>query len=242
MQNTIHFVLQGKGGIGKSFVAALLAQYFRDQGTDLIAFDTDQENTTFAHYAALAVRHVPVMTESRTIDAKRFDKLIEQILTEDGTFVVDNGANTFSPLLAYMVENRVPEFLEESGKRVYIHTIVGGGDTLLDTANGFNSIAEGITDTPIVIWLNEHFGPTRTQAGDDFADTAVYHDHANRVHGVIKLHARNPQTFGDDIKRMNVARLTVDEVMQSPDFTIMEKQRIRTVAKDVYAQLGKIEF
>lgn len=27
MQNTIHFALQAKGGIGKSFVSALLAQY-----------------------------------------------------------------------------------------------------------------------------------------------------------------------------------------------------------------------
>jgi cellulose biosynthesis protein BcsQ len=27
MQNTIHFVLQAKGGIGKSFVSTLLAQY-----------------------------------------------------------------------------------------------------------------------------------------------------------------------------------------------------------------------
>lgn len=242
MHNTIHFVLQGKGGIGKSFIAALLAQYFQEQGADLIALDTDQENTTFAHYRALNVRHVPVMTESRTIDAKRFDALMEQILTEQGTFVVDNGANTFSPLLAYMVENSVMDFLADSGKAVYVHTVVGGGDTLLDTANGFHSIARGIKTAPIVLWLNEHFGPTRTPDGEEFADTAVYQEHAGRVHGVVKLHGRNPQTFGDDIKRMNIARLTVSEVMQSPDFTIMEKQRIRTVAKDVYAQLGQIEF
>ncbi len=31
MQNTIHFVLQAKGGIGKSFVSALLAQYLLQQ-------------------------------------------------------------------------------------------------------------------------------------------------------------------------------------------------------------------
>ena len=118
MQNSIHFILQGKGGIGKSFVAAMLAQYFDSKGADLKAFDTDQENDTFAQYLALKATSVPVMTESRTIDAKKFDALMETLLTEDGTFVIDNGANTFSPLLAYMVENSVINFLQESGKKV----------------------------------------------------------------------------------------------------------------------------
>ena len=31
MQNTIHFVLQAKGGIGKSFVSTLLAQYLLNE-------------------------------------------------------------------------------------------------------------------------------------------------------------------------------------------------------------------
>lgn len=34
MDNTIHFILQGKGGIGKSFVAVMLAQYFKSKGAN----------------------------------------------------------------------------------------------------------------------------------------------------------------------------------------------------------------
>ena len=59
MQNTIHFILQGKGGCGKSFVASLLAQFFAAQDADLKTFDTDQENNTFSQYAQLNVQHVP---------------------------------------------------------------------------------------------------------------------------------------------------------------------------------------
>ncbi|MFA1264071.1 conjugal transfer protein TraL (plasmid) [Xanthomonas axonopodis pv. fascicularis] len=242
MQNTIHFILQGKGGIGKSFIAVMLAQFFKSKGADLKAFDTDQENTTFAHYKALGAQHIPVMNESRTIDAKRFDALMEKLLTEDGTFVIDNGANTFSPLLAYMVENNVISFLTENDKKVYLHTVVGGGDTLADTANGFNSIAQGIGDAPVVLWLNEHFGPMKTDEGKDFTDTKVFKANQSRLHGVVSLQARNHQTYGDDIKKMNTKRLTVDEIMQSSDFALMEKQRIRNVAKDVFGQLDKIEF
>lgn len=242
MQNTVHFILQGKGGIGKSFIAVLLAQYFQSKGAELKAFDTDQENTTFAHYKALGAMHIPVMTDSRTIDAKRFDALMEKLLTEDGTFVIDNGANTFSPLLAYMVENDVIPFLEENGKKVYLHTVVGGGDVLADTANGFNSIAQGIENAPVVLWLNEHFGKTQTPDGKDFTETKVFKAHANRLHGAIMLPERNRQTFGDDVKKMNTKRLTVAEIMESSDFSLMEKQRIRTVAKDVFEQLGRLTF
>ena len=174
MDNTIHFILQGKGGIGKSFVAVMLAQFFKSKGANLKAFDTDQENTTFAHYKALGAEHIPVMNESRTIDAKRFDSLMEKLLTDEGTFVIDNGANTFSPLLAYMVENDVVSFLTDNGKKVYLHTVVGGGDTLTDTANGFNSIAQGIEGVPLVLWLNEHFGPMKTVDGKEFTDTKVF--------------------------------------------------------------------
>lgn len=241
MKNTIHFILQGKGGCGKSFVAVLLAQYMRRSGADLKALDTDQENTTFAHYKNLNVRHIPVMNDSRIIDAKRFDQLMEILLSEEGTFVIDNGANTFSPLLAYIVENDVIQFLKENGRTVYIHTVVGGGDTMADTANGFSSIAQGV-DAPIVMWMNEHFGPMKTEEGKEFTDTKVFKTYQARLHGAVLLPARNHQTFGDDIKRMNTKRLTADEVMTSSDFNFMEKKRIRDAVNDVFTQLDKIEF
>lgn len=190
MHNTVHFVLQGKGGIGKSFVSTLLAQYFAGEGAELICFDTDQENTTFAHYKALNVSHVAVMDESRVVDAKKFDALMEDLLTKEGTFVIDTGANTFSNLLAYIVENDVIGLLQENERKVFIHTIVGGGDTLLDTANGFNSIAQGV-DASLVLWMNEHFGKMKTDDGKDFTETKVFKNHQSKLTGVVMLHARN---------------------------------------------------
>lgn len=242
MQNTVHFILQGKGGIGKSFVSTLIAQYFNRKGAHTVCFDTDQENTTFKHYKALNVQHVQVMNEARVIDQKGFDKLIESILEQEGTFVIDTGANTFSNLLAYMVENSVIEILNSNDRKVFIHTIIGGGDTLLDTANGFNSVAQAVEQvggTSLVLWLNEHFGSMQHN-GNPFQESKVFKAHEDKLVGVVVLHDRNKQTFGDDIKRMNTARLTVDEVLQSPNFGIMEKSRIRTVATDVFNQLDKV--
>lgn len=241
MQNSVHFVLQGKGGIGKSFVTVLLTQYIASLGIKPICFDTDQENTTFAHYKALNVDHIHVMNDFRVVDAKKFDVLIEKILTNTGTFVIDTGANTFSNLLAYMVENEVIELLKDSGYTVYVHTIVGGGAELLDTANGFNSIAMGV-NTPVVLWLNEHFGKLKTEDDKDFVDTKVFKAHQEKLSGVVKLHSRNSSTFGDDIKRMNAKRLTIEEVLVSPEFSIMEKQRIKHFSRDVFDQLSQVNW
>ncbi|MDT4832032.1 Protein TraL [compost metagenome] len=243
LQNSIHFILQGKGGIGKSFICTMLSQWFQTQTEQLYPYDTDQENTTFKHYKAIGAEHIPLMNESRAIDTKRFDALIEKLLSsETGIAVIDNGANTFSPLLAYLIENDVIRFLQENGKKVFIHTVVGGGDALADTATGFKSIAEGVPEAPLVLWMNEHFGELRSPDGKPFSDMAVYLDNQDRLAGTVLLPARNHQTYGDDIKRMNQLRLTFDEVMRSKAFSIMEKQRLKQVARDIYRQLDLIQF
>ena len=242
MQNTVHFVLQGKGGIGKTLVSTVLAQWLKAKGdTPLRCYDTDQENTTFSRYKALDVKHIPVMTESRTIDPKRFDALMIDILEEDGNCVIDNGANTFSPLLAYLIENDCFSLLEESGRKVYIHTIVGGGDTLHDTAMGFVSTAKS-THVPLVLWENEHFGLLQSASGKAFIESQTYADNSSRVRGRVVLAQRNADTFGADVKKMNTARLTLEEVKSSDKFNVMEKQRIKVVFRDLFEQLDLVNW
>ena len=242
MHNTVHFILQGKGGIGKTLVSTILAQWMMDKDeTPLRCYDTDQENPTFSRYKAMDVKHVPVMTEARTIDPKRFDALMIDILERDGNCVIDNGANSFSPLMAYLIENDAFSLLQESGRKVYIHTIVGGGDTLHDTATGFVATARA-TAVPLVLWENEHFGLLQSASGKLFTESLTFNEHAARVKGRIRLSQRNPDTFGADVKKMNTARLTVQEVLQNEKFNIMEKQRIKVVYRDIFGQLDLVQW
>lgn len=241
MKNSVHFILQGKGGIGKTFVSTLLAQWMKNQDDiPLRCYDTDQENATFSRYKAMNVKHIPVM-DNRTIEPKRFDALIIDILESEGNCVIDNGANTFSPLMAYLLENDAFSLLQESGRKVYIHTIVGGGDTLHDTASGFVATAKS-TSVPLVLWENQHFGLLQAASGKQFIESQSYNDHAHRVKGRVVLAPRNADTFGVDIKKMNIARLTMEEVMQNEKFNIMEKQRIKVMFRDIFEQLDKIDW
>ena len=242
MKSTIHFILQGKGGIGKTLVSTMLAQWLKTKHPDTLrCYDTDQENTTFSRYKAMNVKPVPVMTDARTIDPKGFDALMIDILASEGDCVIDNGANSFTPLMAYLLENHAYARLQESGRAVFIHTIVGGGDTLHDTAPGFVSTAKA-TKVPMIVWEYQLFGLLQTPSGKNFTESQTFHDYADRIRGRITLFQRNSDTFGADIKKMNTTRLILDEVIASDKFNVMEKQRIKTVYREVFEQLDKVNW
>src|SRR5579884_3436090 len=60
---TIHLTLQGKGGVGKSLVASILAQYLRSGGRRVHCVDTDPVNRTLAQYSALTAERINLRDE-----------------------------------------------------------------------------------------------------------------------------------------------------------------------------------
>src|SRR5688572_24328409 len=109
--NTIHLSLQGKGGVGKSLTASILAQYLICRGMSVRCVDTDPVNRTLSQYQGLEVQSLKLLRDGG-IDQRGFDSLIETIMTTEATFVVDNGASTFIPLWNYILENNIPLFLK----------------------------------------------------------------------------------------------------------------------------------
>lgn len=238
--NSVHFTLQGKGGVGKSLVSSLLAQYFSHIGAPVKCIDTDPVNQTFVNYKALNAKHLDLLEGSR-IDERKIDNLMEQLLLEDGVFVVDNGASSFVPLSNYLIENDAIAMLRDAGREVYIHCVITGGQALIDTLTGFKALAEQTNTNNIVIWLNEYFGPIERD-GKPFNEMKVYIENQEKVRGIMRIARRNTDTFGKDIEEMASKKLTFAEVIAMPEFNIMAKQRIKTVQKDLFAQLDNIGF
>lgn len=238
----VHFVLQGKGGVGKSFVAYLTAQYLRDQGRLAGCFDIDQENATFAQYLALEVKRVEVMDDSRIIDQRQFDRLLSEILERgaEGDFIVDSGANTFSPLLAYLLENNILDLLEASSIPAVVHTVVGGGDLFDDTKNALDSIVKALpSSVKLVVWENEHFGPLISANGKPFDPKWK---EGPTLTGRVTLQKRNHQTFGVDVRNLLRNRQTFEEAIGSAELPILERQRVKIVRDDVYRQLDQVDL
>jgi len=237
---SIHISLQGKGGVGKSLISAILSQYLLSKGQDVRGVDADPVNQTLAEYRGLAVSRLNLLKDG-SVDQREFDLLMERFLTECGTFVVDTGASTFIPLWHYVLENQALDYLRERGKRVFIHSVITGGQSLNDTLSGFVQLAETTREKNLVVWLNEYFGPV-LHDGAPFKEMAVYKKHANKVHGSVAIVRRTADTFGRDVEEMISQKMTFDEALNGSGFTIMAKQRLRVVQRDLFEQLDAIPF
>lgn len=237
---TVHFTLQGKGGVGKSLLSVFLAQYLQSIGQKIQCVDTDPVNQTFSNYKSLNVKFLKLMEEN-TINTRLFDTLIEQIITEKDNFIVDNGAASFIPLSNYLIENNAINMLENTGRNVYVHTVITGAQALTDTLTGFVALARQPSIKRIVVWLNEFFG-TITSNDKSFTEMKAYIENKDKVFGIIRIPRRNQQTFAEDIEQMIKKTLTFDEALQSPDFMLMARQRLKIVRDDLYKQLAALAF
>ncbi|WP_066570607.1 conjugal transfer protein TraL [Snodgrassella sp. CFCC 13594] len=236
-----HFVLQGKGGVGKSFAATILAQYLADRlngQLPLHCYDTDPVNQTFTRYKALQAKMVPILNQDDVIDSRKFDSLIEDIITEEGIAVTDNGAATFVPLLGYMTENHIADLLKESGVDVYFHVVITGGQAMEDTIVGLKTVLDKLNGK-VVVWANEYFGEL-SQAGKPVQEFKVISDNQDKIIGVVKIARRTADTFGKDIENMVKANLTFEEAKKS--FHLLPRQRLMMVQRDLYAELDQQSF
>ena len=239
-----HFIVQGKGGVGKSLIASMLAQYLTDfSGSVISCFDTDPVNPTFIRYQALNVETINILNEQNDINKREFDTLVERLLSDDdGVAVVDNGAATFIPLMSYFMENDLVSLLAESGVEIIFHVPLYGGDALNDTLQGLNSTLEQLSNIKMVVWLNHNQNKITFENNRLFSDLLIYRQNADRILGIIELAQRNAETFGVDIKEMTQRHLTVAEVKANADkrWKLTEIQRINLFYKDICEQLHQI--
>ena len=240
---SIHLTLMGKGGVGKTFVASLLAQYLshrtETKNCPLCLIDTDPVNASFTQYKAWEVQPLRLQEDgSSRINERRFDALMERLLNEEADFIIDNGAATFVPLSNYLIENQAVPMLLGAGKRVLVHAVITGGQGLADTVNGLNQLANQFPpEIALVVWLNPYFGPIEHE-GKAFRDMAVYKKHKDRIAAVIEIPAHTSDTFGADINEMLEKKLTFDEAVQSERFTIMSRQRLTLVRNALFERIG----
>lgn len=234
----VHIVLQGKGGIGKSFVANLLAQYLNANGsTPPLCIDTDPVNGTLHGFSALNVMRINIL-KGDEIDTRQFDTLIEIISKSKVPVIVDNGASSFVPLAHYLISNDVAAVLMEMGFTVVIHTVIAGGEMLMATAAGFASlVAQFPASVPFVVWLNPHHGAIEHE-GKGFTDLKAYREHRARVLGIIPIPEVKKETFGVDVENMLKARHTFAEEQGSKGVGLMAKQRLKIFERNAFTAIG----
>jgi hypothetical protein len=232
----IHMILQGKGGVGKSLIAAALAQYKASKGQQPKCIDTDPVNATLHGYKALEVHKLQIM-DGDEINPRNFDSLVEIIAPAEHDVIIDNGASSFVPLSHYLITNKIPELLQSMGHELVIHTVITGGQALLDTVAGFGQLAgQYPAEALFVVWLNPYWGPIEHE-GKSFEQLKAYTANKSRVSAIVQIPNLKAETFGRDLSEMLQDRLTFDEAIAMETKTIMTRQRLKIVKTQLYDQM-----
>jgi hypothetical protein len=234
---TMHLTLQAKGGVGKSYVASILAQYLTEAGCAVRCIDTDTTNPTLLKYEPLAAEYLQ-LSHDHVIDPRALDRLVETVTgaAPETHFVVDVGSNGFETLMAYAVENALFELLAELGSRVVIHAVVAGGPDAAETLRGTRAVLEA-SEVSALVWLNAHLGPLEHN-GKPIEALELWASYAERLLGMVTLRAQTAATFGRDVEEMLRRRLTFDEAIAA--FDLMPRTRIKRVKQDLWAQLDGV--
>ncbi|KZK87622.1 CobQ/CobB/MinD/ParA nucleotide binding domain protein [Pseudovibrio sp. W64] len=233
----VNFVMQGKGGAGKSFISLLLCEYFRQEGRNLIAIDTDPVNPTLSSYKALNCNLIKMM-DNAEIDHRSFDAIVEGIIESDDEthFVIDTGATTFLPLVKYLAENDVLDLLHDHECEIAIHSVVSGGGAIDATLSCIEKLFEVFPKQKIVLWKNEYSGRAEKN-GKPFEELKLFKENQDRIYAVPTLAQRTGSSFNHDIQAMIERRKTFSEAILDENFGLMTRQRLKKVWSDVSTQL-----
>ncbi|MCD8561257.1 MAG: conjugal transfer protein TraL [Shewanella xiamenensis] len=229
----IHIVLQGKGGVGKSLIAALIAQYKLNQSEKFTCIDTDPVNASLSGYKSLNVKQIKLLSNGE-VDSRSFDSLIETIYHSEHDIIIDNGASCFIPFSNYLLENNIIDLIQDIGHEVIIHTVITGGQAAADTLNGFVSLIQEYPENcAFVVWLNPFWGPIEIN-GKDFENMQAYSVNKDRVAAIVRLPSLKKETFGIDFENMLKAKQTFDEAINDESLTIMNRQRLKMLKTDIF--------
>ncbi|MEA2772910.1 MAG: hypothetical protein QOD93_5872 [Acetobacteraceae bacterium] len=225
-QRKLHFVLQGKGGVGKTFVSLLLAQAIAGRGEPVTCIDTDPVNASLSSLSSMNPERVSIF-QGKKVDTRALDLFVERLLSDDSHFVVDNGASSFVPVSQYLLENDVVGMMLDEGRQPVIHTVVTGGPAMLDTIKGLTSL---LSDFPasvrLVVWLNEFFGPIVNAQGKPFEDLPAYSDSKERISALVRLPMVSEESTYD-LRDMMAKRMTFDQALARDNTGILRVQKSR---------------
>jgi len=221
---TVHFIQQGKGGVGKSVIASFLYQVLRHREKDVVVYDTDPVNATLVGYKEFKVVPIDIVRQGQ-VDVREFDKLLNGLyaLPEGSHAIVDNGASSFLALGNYMKDSNLVQVLEEEGHQIYFHSVVTGGQAISDTISGLKVLVDGFAPTPIVVWLNPFFGEIRLD-GKNFEEFTFYQEYGSKFYAIIQLPQVNKDTLGRDLEELFAKRQSFETAIASCQYIAMRSR------------------
>jgi len=154
--NNLIFVVQGKGGVGKSLLSFYLAQYFHKAYNNVHAFDVDAEQNTLANKLVgtnINVETVDIVDpETEDIDKSKFLNLADQLIAKaEKNVIVDVGTSISKSFVVFLKTLNVLDILKEYFN-IKLFTIVTADAETHNYVNNLYSL-----NAEIIMFKNEYF-------------------------------------------------------------------------------------
>lgn len=230
-RSKIHLIGGEKGGVGKSMVSRLLAQFFIDREKPFIGFDTDRSHGALMRfYSGYAS---PVLVDRY----EALDAIVETAVEQPGRRVlVDLAAQTDQPLVKWMDESGVLDLADVSGVAIhYWHVMDSGKDSVDLLRRLLDRFGQRL-----------HYVLVRNQLrGDDFSQLEKSGEQERavslgaRVVDVKRLHDAIVQKIDAANSSFWAAKNLAGK--ESPGLGLMERQRLKLWLGHAYSEIERAQ-
>jgi hypothetical protein len=223
----IHFIGGEKGGVGKSLVARILAQYLIDKELPFLGFDTDRSHGALMRfYAGYAS---PVLVDRY----EALDAIVEAAVAQpDRRIMVDLAAQTHDPLVKWMDESGVLELASEAAFDIhYWHVMDSGRDSVDLLAKLLRRFGNRLK---YVLVLNQ-------LRGDDFSilresgEMALAQSVGARIVSIKRLSDAAIQKIDATSSSFWAAKNSADKA--ATGLGLMERQRVKLWLRAAYQEI-----
>lgn len=229
--SNLHLIGGEKGGVGKSMLARLLAQYFIDHQIPFVGFDTDRS------HGALMRFYADFASPALVDRYEALDRVIEAAVERPGRRVlVDLAAQTQEPLLRWMDESGVLDMADLSGiALIHWHVMDSGRDSV----DLLEKLLDRFGQRTRYVVVRNHL------RGDDFGqlDKSGLLDRAMgmgaQVVDIKRLHEAVVQKI--DSRNASFWAAKNNPATGGVGLGLMERQRLKLWLNHAYGEIAKVD-
>ena len=216
----LDLILNGKGGVGKSFFAVNFIQFLKDKGIAHVAIDSDNENSTLKRFHP----------ETRFLDLgnRREMDAIFTALEKANLVVVDCRAASTDLFLDYFAEVDLAAVLKAFGAAL---TLVMPVNHELDSVDQVQRLAEQLGKTAgyVVVRNAAH--------SDSFAlfDSAEVRVRLKSDLGGKEITMTRLQDWL--VEALNRENVTISAATKHAGFSLLDRQRLQTWQRKLFAEI-----
>jgi hypothetical protein len=219
----LDLILNGKGGVGKSFFAVNFVQFLKDKGIAHIAIDSDNENSTLKRFHP----------DTRFLDLENRRELdgIFAALEKTNLVVMDCRAASTDLFIDYFAEIDLPAVLSAMGATL---TLVMPVNHESDSVDQVQRLADqfGKKCSYVVIRNAAH--------SDSFAlfeSSEVRGQLKDKLGGREIAMSRLQDWL---VEALNGENLTITVATKHPSFSLLDRQRLQTWQRKLYTEIESV--